>query len=381
VHANHDDLDVARLRCEFPIAERWAYFDHATYGPHPRAYVQTLAEVGQKLSGDVLGNTSAGLEEVRTSAALLLHAPVEQVALLRSTGEATNLVAAGIDWEPGDEVILYELDFPSLIAPWLAVADRGVQVKVVRDRGRNRFDLDDILELMTPRTRAVSVSLVNNTTGFRAPVEALALECARRHIWLTVDAVQAVGSMDVDVPSLNADVVAAHSYKFLLSGFGQALAYFSERAVRELRVPHVGIRNLRMDSSETLFESGLQLFGSARRFEPSVPNLAANLAMRASIDLLLETGPARIEAHNRRLCTRLSAGLRDKGYTLITSQAEGESAGLVCFVKDGGDSESIQQRLAAANIMTAVRGGNVRFAPHLYNTEDEVERLLSTLDS
>jgi cysteine desulfurase/selenocysteine lyase len=308
-----------------------------------------------------------------------VHAPVEQVALLRSAGEATNLVASGIDWEPGDEVILYELDFPSLIAPWLAAAERGVEVKIVRDRGRNRFDVEDFLELMTPRTRAVSVSLVNNTTGFRAPVEALSAVCAARDIWFTVDAVQAVASMDVDAPLLGADVLAAHSYKFLLSGFGQALVYCSERATRELRVPHVGLRNLHVDSSGTLFDTGLNLYASARRFEPSVPNLAANLAMGASIDLLLKAAPERIEAHNRRLCARLSEGIQDKGYTLITSQAEGESAGLVCAVKDGTTSESIQERLAAARIMTAVRGGNLRFAPHLYNTQEEVEQILSTL--
>ncbi|MBV9325012.1 MAG: aminotransferase class V-fold PLP-dependent enzyme [Chloroflexi bacterium] len=378
MHAN-DELDLASLRREFPITERWAYFDHATYGPHPRAYVQTLADVAQQLSADVLGATSAGLEEVRASAARLLHAPVEQVALLRSTGEATNLVASGVDWQPGDEVILYELDFPSLIAPWLAVADRGVQVRVVRDEGRNRFELEDFVELMTPRTRAVSVSLVNNTTGFRAPVEALAAECAARNIWLTVDAVQAVGSMDVDAPSLGGDVVAAHSYKFLLSGFGQALVYCSDRAKRELRVPHVGLRNMRMDPNGTLFDSGLNLFDSARRFEPSVPNLAANLAMGAAINLLLETGPRRIEAHNRQLCARLCDGLQEMGYTLITSQAEGESAGLVCAVKDGVASDSIQERLAAAHMMSAVRGGNLRFAPHLYNTEAEVDQLISAL--
>ncbi|HEY2592990.1 MAG TPA: aminotransferase class V-fold PLP-dependent enzyme [Chloroflexota bacterium] len=378
MHAK-DDLDVDGLRREFPISESWAYFDHATYGPHPRAYVDTLSEVGRNLSTDVLGTTSSRLEDVRSSAARLLHAPVEQVALLRSTGEATNLVAAGVNWEPGDEVILYELDFPSLIAPWLAVAERGMQVRVVRDLGRNRFDVSDFLESMTPRTRAVSVSLVNNTTGFRAPVEELSKLCAERNIWFTVDAVQAVGSVDVDVPSLGADVVAAHSYKFLLSGFGQALVFCSERAMRELRVPHVGLRNTNMDPNGTLFDTGLNLFTSARRFEPSVPNLAANLAMGASIDLLLGAGIDRIGAHNRHLCAHLAEGLQEMGYTLITSQTEGESAGLVCAVKEGVASEQVQERLSAAGIMTAVRGGNVRFAPHLYNTLDEVERLLSTL--
>src|SRR6185437_7509009 len=110
-----DELDLASPRDEFPICERWAYFDHATYGPHPRTYVRTLSDVAQRLSVDVIGSTTGLLETVRASAARLLHAPVEQVGLLRSTGEATNVVASGVAWEPGDEVILYELDYPSLV--------------------------------------------------------------------------------------------------------------------------------------------------------------------------------------------------------------------------------------------------------------------------
>jgi selenocysteine lyase/cysteine desulfurase len=373
-----EELDLASLRDEFPICERWAYFDHATYGPHPRTYVQTLAEVAQHLSLDVIGTTTGQLETVRASAARLLHAPVEQVALLRSTGEATNVVASGVAWEPGDEVILYELDFPSLVAPWLALDDR-LRVNIVRDQGRNRFDVEDFLRLMSPRTRAVSVSLVNNTTGFRAPVEALGAVCAERNIWFTVDAVQAVGSVDVDVPALRADVVSAHSYKFLVSGFGHAPTYFSERAIRELRVPHIGTRNLRTGGGANLFVSGLQLAGSARRFEPSLPNLASSLAMGAAINLLLDTGIERIDAHNRRLCTHLAEGLVDRGYRLVTPQTESESAGLLCAMKPGVESEAIQERLAAAHVMIAVRGRNLRFAPHLYNTLDEVERLLWAL--
>jgi selenocysteine lyase/cysteine desulfurase len=371
---NHDDL--ARLRAEFPITENWTYFDHATYGPHPRAYVSAISEWAERLSTDVLGATSSRLEEVRASAATLVHAPVEQMALLRSTGEATNLVATGVDWEPGDEVILYELDFPSLIAPWLAA---GVTVRMVPDLGRNRFDLADFEQLITSRTRAISVSLVNNTTGFRAPVEALGRLCKDRGIWFTVDAVQAIGSLDVDAPALQADVVAAHSYKFLLSGFGQAVVYCSSRAIRELRVPHVGLRNLR--SADALFESGLQLYDTARRFEPSVPNLVATLAMGASIDLLLEYGPDRIEAHNRRLCRLLTDGVVANGYQLITSQAEGESAGLVCCrPPDGTASDAVYERLQDAHIQCAIRGGNIRFAPHLYNTEEEVQRILAALN-
>jgi selenocysteine lyase/cysteine desulfurase len=380
VHAEQLLIDVEGLRrSEFPITDRWLYFDNATYGPHPRRYVQAISDVASRLSADLLGTTSSEIEGVRRSAARLLHAPVEQVALLRSTGEGINLVASGVAWQAGDEVILYELDFPSLIAPWLAQAARGVQVRVVQDRGRNRFEVHDFRELLTPRTRAISVSLVNNTTGFRAPVEDIAALCREHGLWFSVDAVQAVGSVDVDAPSIGADVIVAHSYKFLLSGFGQAIAYLSERAIGELGVPHVGLRNLQLSPEASLLQSGLQLHTSARKFEPSNPNLAAMLAMGASIDLLLEIEPQRIEQHNRELCRRLRDGLLEKGYRVITSDVPGESAGLVCAVADSVAPAFVQQQLAAEHIQCAVRGGNLRFAPHLFNTVDEVQRLAEVL--
>ena len=375
-----DVLDVEALRGgEFPITAEWTYFDHATYGPHPRRYVDTLTQAAQDLAANILGNTSAGLDDVRSTAATLLHSPVDQVALLRSTGEGTNLVATGLDWEPGDEVILYELDFPGLIAPWLALVDRGIHIRVVEDRGRNRFDADDFLRLISPRTRAVSVSLVNNITGFRAPVEQLSELCNARNIWFTVDAVQAVGGIDVDAPAFGADVVVAASYKFLLSGFGQAVAYLSKRALTQLRVPHVGVRSMHMHSEATLFETGLDLFTTARKFEPSHPNLAATFAMRAAIELLLELGMDQIEAHNRLLSAQLMEGLQARGYALITSQQPGESAGLVCAAHPTLPSAQIQADLAEQHIMCAVRHGHLRFAPHVYNTPDEAEQILRAL--
>ena len=372
------DLETLRRR-EFPISAEWAYFDHATYGPHPRRYVDTLAQVANELSVHPLGTTSSGLDGVRSIAATVLHSPVDQVALLRSTGEGTNLVATGVDWEPGDEVILYELDFPGLIAPWLALADRGLRIRVVEDRGRNRFDLDDVKQLFSSRTRALSLSLVNNITGFRAPVEQLAALCSERNVWFTVDAVQALGGIDVDAPSFGADVVVSASYKFLLSGFGQAVAYLSDRAIRELRVPHVGVRNLQMNPAGTLFETGLNLFTTARKFEPSNPNLAAMFAMRSAIELLLELGVERTEAHIRGLCAQLVEGLQEKGYTLITSQQPSESAGLVCAAHPSIPSDRIQADLASQHILGAVRHGHLRFAPHAYNTESEVDQLLRAL--
>lgn len=370
---------AAIRRREFPITDSWVYFDTASYGPHPRRYVQTIADVASRLSTDLLGTTTSGIEGVRSAAARILQAPDANVALLRSTGEGINLVTGGQDWQAGDEVILYELDFPSLVAPWVALAERGVKVAVVADRGRHRFDVEDFERLLSPRTRAVAISLVNNTTGFRAPVEALGELCRARGLWYCVDAVQAVGSVLVNAPSLQADVVTAHGYKFQLSGFGYAIAYLSDRAISELDVGHVGMRNLQESDGRSLFESGLKLYPTARRFEPSVPNLPAMLAMRESLELLLEVGLESIDAHNRQLCQRLVDGLTRKGYVVVTSERQGESAGLVCAIKPGLDPESIHEHLLSRQIVCAVRGGKLRFAPHLFNTHDEVEQVIAAL--
>jgi len=377
-HVEATDLAEIRRR-EFPITDSWLYFDTATYGPHPRRYVQAISEIAEQLSIQPLGTTSAGVEGVRSAAAQLLGAPAVNVALLRSTGEGTNLVTGGLDWRAGDDVILYELDFPSLVAPWLALGEHGVNVAVVADRGRHRFEVEDVERLLSPRTRAISVSLVNNLTGFRAPVEALAELCRARGLWFTVDAVQAIGSVLVDVPALQADVVSAHGYKFQMSGFGYALAFLSDRAIDTLGVPHVGTSNLQPGEGRKLFESGLELYPNARRFEPSVPNLPAILAMRASLELLLEAGMAQIDAHNRGLCQRLGEGLLHTGHDVVTSQRPGESAGIVCAVKPGVDQESIREQLAGRGIICAVRGGQLRFAPHLFNTLDEVEQVIASL--
>src|SRR5579885_2931948 len=118
--------------------------------------------------------------DVRAAAARLLNASADNLALLRSTSEGVSLAANGIDWKPGDEVILYEREFIGAITPWLALADRGVKVVVIPDRGRYRFELEDVEALLSPRTRAICVSLVNNVTGFRAPIEAIGKLCAER---------------------------------------------------------------------------------------------------------------------------------------------------------------------------------------------------------
>lgn len=354
------------------------YLDSATYGPHPRRYVEALAGVAEQLSTEPLGATSDRIEEVRASAARLIHASPDHVSLLHSTSEGAALIAQGLDWRPGDEVILYEHEFPGAVAPWLALAGRGVRLRVIPDRGRHRFDLDDVEALLSPRTRAICVSLVNNLNGFRAPVAGIRELCDGRDIWIACDAVQAMGALDLDVRALGADVVAAHGYKFLLSGFGNAVIFFSERARRELRVTSVGSRNAGGETPD-LLERGLAPPEDGTRFEVGVPNVPAVIGMGASLSMLLEVGTEVVEEHVLRLSARLTAGVRERGYQVVSSEAPGERSGLVSVVSPRVPPAEVEARLREHHVACAVRDGRLRFACHLFNTEEEIDQAVAAL--
>ncbi|MGH7922099.1 MAG: aminotransferase class V-fold PLP-dependent enzyme [Candidatus Dormibacteraceae bacterium] len=371
-------MDLKQARDEFPITRSCVYLDSATYGPHSLRYVGTLTEVAERLSREPLGTTSTRIEQVRASAARLIHASPERVSFMHSTSEGATLLAQGLDWRSGDEVILYEHEFPGSVAPWLSLADRGVRVRVIPDRDRQRFELDDIDALLSPRTRVICVSLVNNLNGFRAPVAAIRELCAGRDIWIACDAVQAMGALDLDVAALGADVVAAHGYKFLLSGFGNSAVYFSDRALRELHLRMVGSRNSGGDTPE-LLHRGLTPPTDGKRFEISVPNLPSLIAMGESLDLLLEVGMEEIEDHVLDLSARLMAGARERGYGIASSELSGERSAVVSMTPTGMPAADVHAQLRERGVVCALRDGRLRFACHLFNTEEEIDEAVAAL--
>jgi selenocysteine lyase/cysteine desulfurase len=363
-----DLLDEAARSVHFPVTRAWTYLDHATFGPFPAAGVAAMAEVGRALSEDVLGRTISTaplLQSVRERAARLLSCSSEHMALLRSTGEGVGLVAAGLDWRAGDEVIGYERDFPGALAPWRHLADRGVVLRLVPARADHTFSCDDVRRLLSPRTRVVCLSLVQFGSGFRAPIHEIAELCHQRGLWLVVDAAQAVGSVQVDVAALGADIVAAHAYKFLLAGFGLAVCYCSSRAINELRVPQVGWRSA----------------PGAARFEPTIPSLTNLAALDAALGLLLECGMAAVEARIAALTEMIADGLSARGWRVISPRGAGQTSALVSAVHPSLDLEGVRHTLFEHHAVCTVREGFLRISPHVYNTPADVDRLLASLPS
>jgi cysteine desulfurase/selenocysteine lyase len=379
-------IDIDRIRREeFPITAHGIYLDNATLGPPPTRHVRAVTAFLERMStkglSDLFSISEEGVDSVRKKAASLLRCSPDHIFFVRSTSQGVNLVAEGLQWHAGDEVILYELDHPAGVFPWLNLSDRGVKVRFIKDRGRNGFEPGDVLELVTPRTRVVCVSLVNFAHGTRAHVESIAELCRARDIWLVIDAVQALGALRIDASSLGADIVAAHGYKFLLSGFGIGICYCSDRALAELKVRQIGWKSVQNPFDlDRILDFQLNFADGVKRFEPSFLPLPQVFGLGATLDVFDEMGSEAIESRVLSLARRLSSGLLEMGYQVVGRQAaRPESAIISVAMRSDAERERLADALRESRTTCSIREARVRLSPHFYNTKEEIDRVLSCL--
>ena len=378
------DIEALR-RTEFPLTEVCAYLNHAGTGPLPRRHVRAAtAFLEACCSGKpptTLAQSEQQLAALRGRAGRLMEVGAEDIAILSHTTQALALVPLALDWREGDEAITYEKDYPSVVLSLMRLRKKGVRLRFLPDRG-GRFELDDLRRLIAPRTRLISLSMVNFVTGFRAPIEEIGRLCRERGIWLVVDAVQALGAICVAARELGADILAAHGYKHLLSGYGVALCYCSSRAREALDITVPGWQGTlaNADASAMLDHESVAFTGDARRFEPAVPNFAGLFGANESLQLLLEVGPAAIERRIFALLDDLAPELEGRGYRVVSSRRAAERSSLLTFAcPPGVDSAALARELDQRAVHCSRREGLIRVSPHFYNSSADIQRLLDCL--
>ena len=375
--------DVEALRADqFPITRRYAYIDNGTFGPPPRVSVEAAASSLRALSegAELPVPWEAEVDRVRGLAARLFNCADDDVAFLKSSAEAMGLVALGLDWQAGDEVVVYEREFPAGVLPWLNLAHQGVQVRFVRDHGRHRFDATDVEELICERTRVVCLGMVNFGNGLRAPVERIAEVCREPGVWLLVDATQAAGVVRTDVRRLGCHLLVAHGYKLLLSGYGTAPCYVDRDLRARLRVPEPGWKARRnADAALSRYER-VEFVDEARRFEPSIPDLVSIVGMGASLELLADLGPAAVESWTLSLAATAADRLTESGFRVVSSRREAERSSIISVECEGIEPDRLERTLRAAGVIGAVREGRLRLSFHGYNDEADVDRVLAALN-
>ena len=364
---------------EFPILENRIFFNHAAVAPLPLRTVRALriwTEQAQVSVAEDWPRWAASLRRARSNAAALLHCSTDEIAFIHNTTHGLLCVANSLPWRPGDNILTAAHEFPANVYPWRSLAARGVTTRFVPE-SNGKFAVDDFAKQVDGRTRLISISLVQYSTGFRMPVEAISELCKQHGILLCIDAIQGLGAMPVDVSALGCDFLAADGHKWLLSAEGFGIFYVKKSILGELNQSMTGW--LGRPEPGDFDDLDQPIVPSAKRFEEGSHCLSMAIALEQSTGLLLEMGEAEIWTRIQDLTGRLAEGLLSAGFELVSSRRSGETSGIVAVRREAMDPKAWVKALEERKIFVAARRGYLRFSPHFYNTADQVDALLDAL--
>jgi len=369
-------LEIARWLPEFPVRQSCLYLNHAAIAPLParvaeamRARVDEQERAGGR-AWDAWRETDLA---IRSLAAELADVAPADVSIVRSTSEGLSQIAQGLAWRDGDAVLVGEEEFASNVAPWLALARRGVAVRRFPARG-GRVAVDDVAELLAPPVRVLALSWVAFHTGWVAPVAELADLAHERGVTVVLDAIQGLGVLPETFGELGVDALVAGGHKWLLGPEGAGLMVTSPELRSRLAPPLAGWRNVRHRPHD-LFLDELEFHEDGRRFEPGSPASIVHAGLAAALDLLLEAGIG--EVHERVVANARAVmqTLLKLGWDVASPGSSHTLAGIVAGRHPFLPPEEAARRLRERSIEVSARQGWVRFSPHFYATAGELDAL------
>jgi cysteine desulfurase/selenocysteine lyase len=357
------------------IADRtWLY----TGAEGPPLAVQDEA-MRRYLANRALGETGRSEHAVvearlRDRLAGLLGLKETDVALVGNASEAMNLVASSLGLKAGDNVVLNDLEYPSVVQPWLRLREVGVEVRIARHVDWE-LPADRVTTLVDERTRALVVSHVSYHSGWRHDLAALGVAADRVGALFVVDATQSLGV--VPVPATLADVVISSSYKWLLGGHGLGVLAWNQARRPLPEPPGVGWRSVPDLFSADRFER-YELHEDARRFEVGYPSFPTIYQLEASLAWLQQFDAAAVRDHVLALSGRLVGELADRGWPLLTSADADHRAGNVALASRHG--ADLARALAEQDVHCWGGDGRLRASVHLFNGDADIDAFLDALD-
>ena len=373
--------DWAEFRRQMPVARRWAYFDHAAVaplsGPAGRALARWAEDAVLMGSADYAA-WKEGVEETRRRAARLIAAQSEEIALVPNTTAGINLVAEGFPWQPGDNVVVPDNEFPTNLYPWMNLAARGVETRRVPAE-EGRMPAERLAAACDARTRIVSASWVSYSSGWRQELGLLAEMVHQRGALLFLDAIQGLGAFPLDVRRTPVDFLAADGHKWLLGPEGAGIFYIRREHLDRLRPVGVGWHSVVHSSDFSRIE--LALRQTAARYEGGSWNMAGTLALGASLGLIERLGPEAISRRILEVTDLACRRLEEIGAVVRSDRREPHSSGIVLFELPGCDPVAARKACLERQVALSCRGGGLRISPHAYNDASDVDRLIEALEA
>ena len=376
-------LSLAALRsAEFPWSDGTVYLNHASIGPLPERTRLVLDEFNRRRAAPYLlpdREMFALLAESRRLAARLIGASPDEIGLTVNTGFGLAMAARALPLEPGDVVLVSDKEFPANVYPWLRLSDSGVETELIPTTAAGWPDEPRLLErLRDPRVRVLAVSLVQFSSGYMVDLDRLSAAAAAAGVWFVVDAIQGIGHIPLDVSRTRVDVLACGGQKWLLSPWGTGFVYVRGELIERLSPSITGWLAFEgTDDLTQLTKYDERLRSDGRRFELMTLPYQDFAGFNSSVGMLLDVGIERIREHLRTLHAPILAWA-DRTGTRIVSPRDDHGSGILCIAPEG--VADAHRRLKRARVISSLREGAIRLSPHLYNTVDEMHRVIDVLE-
>ena len=372
------DALPGRCRHRFPIFEKRVYINSCSQGALSDAvrdsYERYLADWDEH--GAPWEYWVGQLDEARRSAAGLINADEDEVAVTTSVSAGVSALASGLRFEPGrDTVVISDFEFPTIGQIWHAQERRGARVVHVPAAGDGTIPFEHFEEAIDERTALVAVTQVCFRNGSRNDVQGVVELAHARGVPVLVDAYQAVGSLPVDVKAIGCDFLAAGVLKYLLGSAGLGFLYCRRELVEGIEPTATG-----WFADRDIFEMDIRDYSpapTARRFEAGTPPVPPIYAGIAGIELMKEIGIAETDAHVRELNALLLAGLDELGARVVTPRDPERRGALICVAST--DVARLVEVLAEEGVVTSSRDDNLRISAHCYNTAEDIQTVLGLL--
>lgn len=375
-------ISTIDLAAEFPVLGEVNYLNHAGVAPLSGRAARVMAACAEQAGQGHLADNDWYMQvlAVKSQCAKLINARGKhEIAFIPNTTTGLGMLAGGLDWRPGDRVVITDVEYPANRYPWTDLKRKGVEIVEARQSPDLRIDVDDVISLINDRTRVVSLSHVQFGSGYKIDLKPIADEVHAAGGVLCVDAIQSVGVMPVDVRAMGIDFLSADGHKWMLGPEGAGFLYCEEDLCQQLRPPIAGWLGRHNALDYGNYDE--RYLPDARRFEPGTWNVAGIRGMGASLGLLMEVGIEVVWSRVDALCQHLRGSLAEKGYQVVSPPRPSERSGMVAFEWPGRENEydEIVRSLADQRIIIAQRMGHLRASPHFYNTIEQMDELVEAL--
>ena len=368
-------------RHEFPVTRDKIFLGHAGDCPLPRRVAEAIADYAREsTTGDQEKFVYPGiLDQGRKLAAQLLKCKPDEIAFVGPTSLALSFLASGLKLRRSDNILIYFDDYPSNVYPWMALAEQGVEVRMMNTRGLGVIRPKDVFGQVDENTRLVALASCHFISGYRIDFQAIGKYLHDRNILFCLDAIQTLGAFPTTVEHV--DLLAADAHKWLLGPCGAGLMYVREAVQTRVNPPIYGWNNVRCPNY--VAQEQIVLRTGSQKYEAGTHNLLGIVGLVTAMELIVELGVENIACELLRKRALLVPALQAKGYTVVQADAPQEAgSGIVSFNKPGADLAALHQKLLDAGGVTSLRADRagqkyIRLSPHFYNTDAELERVLN----